>query len=309
MSHTTAIAIAGLLLLPGPLAGQAMYPRDIPTAPAAPTWLRERAKLPPYDPPRMADGHPDLRGVWEDTVSQDDIEDHPWIDDTTPPQESLIADPPDGKIPYQPWALAQRNAFKAGLGRGWPGESKERLHVDNATFCMVGVPRTVLRSAFEVMQTPGYVTMVLNWGHYYRVIPTDGRPRLGSQVKLAMGNARGRWEGDTLVVETTNLNAKVWFDSVGNFYSDAARVVERFKLANANTIDYEATIDDPAVYTRPWTIAIPLRRVRPRAPAAGAAPDPHANEMWEHACHEGNRDAQDLRELGFRFFSGVVPPR
>jgi hypothetical protein len=130
---------------------------------------------------------------------------------------------------------------------------------------------------------------------------------------LLLGNARGHWEGNTLVVETTNQDGKVWLDSVGNFYSDAARVVERFRLVDANTIDYEATIEDPKVYTRSWTIAFPLSRARAGG-GGGANPtnDPYANEMWEHACHEGisvgHTRKHLLDDLGFKVFTGVVPP-
>lgn len=99
-----------------------------------------------------------------------------------------------------------------------------------------------------------------------------------------------------------NLNARNWLDQVGNFFSDTVHLVERFTLADANTIDYQVTIDDPKVFTRPWTIRLPFRR------AGGAASDPYANEMWEHACHEGNKATDDVRGLGFKWFTGVVPP-
>jgi hypothetical protein len=152
-------------------------------------------------------------------------------------------------------------------------------------------------------QDPGYVLMTHNFGHYYRLIPTDGRPRdVGDSVKLWMGRSRGTWEGNTLVVDVRNLNAKNWFDQVGNFFSDNVHVVERFTLADADTIDYEVTIDDPAVFTRPWTIRLPFRR------AGTATGDPYANEMWEHACHEGNESAEAMRDVGFKWFGRVVPP-
>ena len=117
-----------------------------------------------------------------------------------------------------------------------------------------------------------------------------------------MGRSRGTWEGNTLVVDVRSLNARNWLDQVGNFFSDNVHVVERFTLADANTIDYEVTIDDATVFTRPWTIRLPFRR------AGASANDPHADEMWERACHEGNEATEHMRDLGFKWFSGVVPP-
>jgi hypothetical protein len=114
--------------------------------------------------------------------------------------------------------------------------------------------------------------------HVFRVVPVDGRPHVGANVKLWMGDARGRWEGSTLVVDTTNLNAKSRLDVVGDFFSDKAHIAERFIFVDANTMNYEATITDPDVFTRPWTMRAAQRRM----------PD---DEFWEWGCHEGERDA------------------
>ena len=297
-----AAGVAVVSLIPVRVAGQALFPRDAPKEPGARSWALERMKLPPFDPPRTTDGRPDLRGRWGGTPGGDDLEEHAYVDISSPPEESFVADPPDGKIPYQPWALARRNEHRAGLARGWPGETG-RLYADPQTYCLYAVPRATYRGGFEIMQGPGYVLVTFNFGHYYRFIPTDGRPRsVTPNVKLWMGNSRGAWEGNTLVVDVANLNARNWLDQVGNFFSDNVHLVERFTLANANTIDYQVTIDDPKVFTRPWTIRLPFRR------AGGAANDPYANEMWEHACHEGNQATDDVRGLGFKWFTGVVPP-
>ena len=134
----------------------------------------------------------------------------------------------------------------------------------------------------------------------YRVIPTDGRPHLGQTAKSFFGNSRGRWEGDTLVVEVTGLNGLTWFDSAGNFLSENTRLVERWRLVDANTIDYEITIEDPTIYTRPWKMTYPKRRagtpvaanaagVTGGVTAATAAAvtrsnDPYAREYWEQTC-------------------------
>ena len=92
------------------------------------------------------------------------------------------------------------------------------------------------------------------FSHTFRVIPTDGRPHLGRDIPLYMGDSRGRWEGNTLVVDVTGQRDRVWLDHVGNFYSDGVHVVERWTMFDANAVHYQVTIDDPRVYTRPWTM-------------------------------------------------------
>jgi hypothetical protein len=117
----------------------------------------------------------------------------------------------------------------------------------------------------------------------WRVIPLDGRPHLPDQIRLWQGDSVGRWEGDTLVVDTRNLNGKTWLNEVGEIVSHAQTVVERFTPVDADTITYEATITDPLVYTRPFTVRFPVRR----------QPD----ELLEVACHEDNQDLEHLREV------------
>ncbi len=304
VSRMIRLAIVALVsLMAVPARGQALFSRDASKEPGARSWALERAKLPPFVPPRTGDGTPDLRGRWGGTPGGDDLEEHPYVDISSPPEESFVSDPPDGKIPYQPWALATRAEHRAGLARGWPGE-KERLYTDPQTYCLYTVPRATYRGGFEIMQGAGYVLIAFNFGHYYRFIPTDGRPHaVGQDVKLWMGDSRGSWDGNTLVVDVTNLNAKNWLDQVGNFFSDNVHVVERFTLAAANIIDYEVTIDDPTVFTRPWKIRLPIRRARTDAS------DPYSNETWENACNEGNQAGEHSRGLGFKWFSGVVPPK
>jgi hypothetical protein len=313
-----ALAVLGFVVLlgPGPAGGQARFPEDTPKLPMARTWVQYRAKLPPYTPPRTADGMPDLQGTWSGPggAATDDIEEHEYVDVTTPPQETFIADPPDGKIPYTRRALALRNRNRAGLGRGWPGESRERLYVDPNSFCLNNVgPRA---GGYEIVQKPGLVIMFA--ARNFREIPTDGRPHVNPATKFWTGNPRGRWDGNTLVVDITNLNGQQWFDSVGNFYSDQTRMVERWTLVDANTIDYQITIEDPTIYTRPWTMTFPRRR----AGTGGtdnrtgkyawrdtAAPEsnPYAKEAWENACNEGNaHHIQEFQSLGFKWFKG--PP-
>jgi hypothetical protein len=315
------IVLGSLLLATVPIAGQAFWSKDTPKLPMAKTWVAQKAKLPPYTPRRTPDGVPDLQGVWSGPGGDGTsfLEDHEYVDVTTPAQETFISDPPDGKVPYTPWALAKRKEMMAGLARGWPGESGQRLHVSPSSFCLEGMPGIAIDGQ-EIVQRPGSVIM-LNVDTY-RVIPTDGRSSGSQNAKFWFGTSRGRWEGDTLVVEVTGLNGKVWLDSTGQFYSENTRLVERWKLVDANTIDYEVTFEDPTIYTRPWKINFPKRRAGtgptggPRGvtaasslPAA-AVKDPYAIELWERACYEGNTESmQGMRALGYKWFNGVTPPK
>ena len=299
------------LLAPVAVLGQGFAQPGRPKGAGAKTWVAERAKLPPYNPPRLADGRPDLQGRWGGSSSGDDIEETEMVDPTTPAWESWISNPADGKIPYQPWAIAVRKAHRAGLARGVAGESGDRLYADPQTFCIKSVPRYAQRG-YELVQTPGSVVMMLNWGHFHRRIPLDNRPRPVTSAKFWMGIPRGRWDGDTLVIESTNFNGKMWLDSVGNFVSENVRVVERLKLVEANTMDYEVTIDDPTVFTQPWTLSYRLRRAGTGGGGGGgggaAANDPYAVESWEHACHEGNfNHIEGTQELGFKWYLGAKP--
>jgi hypothetical protein len=302
-----------------PTFGQRRWPVDTPKLPMAETWLAHKATLPPYTPPRTPWGVPDLQGEWGGAGGGggDDMEEHEYVDVTTPPQESYISDPADGKIPYTPWALAKRNEMRAGLARGWPGESGERLYGDPASYCitMIG-PRGEVG---EIIQRPDEVIMVSERLH--RIIPTDGRPPIGDRAKFWRGNSRGRWEGDTLVVDVTSLNGLHWFDSVANFYSENARMTERFTLVDANMMDYSITIEDPTVYTRPWTMSYPRRRAGTGgvnretgeyewSDTVAVDPDPYASERWEDSCNEGvGHTISGLRDTGFKWFRGVTPPR
>jgi hypothetical protein len=136
-------------------------------------------------------------------------------------------------------------------------------------------------SPYQILQPPGYVVILferMSW----RQIPLDGRPHIPDNVRLWQGDSVGHWEGDTLVVDTTNLNGKAWLNEVGEIVSHAEHVVERFTPVDADNITYRATITDPVVYTGPWTIQINLRR--------------QDDELLEIACHEDNGDLQGLKD-------------
>jgi hypothetical protein len=134
----------------------------------------------------------------------------------------------------------------------------------------------------EIVQAPGYVLLRHEMIHESRIIPLDGRPHLNPRVKTYMGDSRGHWEKDTLVVETTNFTDKVAIGSNGagypgdpGYHSEALRVTERFTRTSQTTLRYEATIDDPKTWVQPWTIRIELERTP-------------GYEIFEYACHEGN---------------------
>lgn len=318
-----ALAAFGAVVVILPVTGraQAFFRPDTPKFPQARTWVAQRAKLPAYKAPRTPDGVPDLQGNWNGPVGggNDDLEEHEYIDVTTPPQESYVSDPPDGKVPYTPWALAKRNEIRAGLARGWPGETGQRLYTDPSSLCVNGMPRLAF-GAQEIIQRPGLV--ILLTANTYRVIPTDGRAHIGPGAKFYFGNSRGRWESETLVVDITSLNGETWIDSAGNFYGPNTHMVERWTRVEPNTIDYQITIEDPTTYTRPWTMTYPKRRTgtgpgaNPGATnAVGAAgvvraADPYAKEVWEQTCIEGNYDnVVLLKRLGFKWFDAVTPPK
>jgi hypothetical protein len=245
----------------------------------------EKAKT--YQPPRMPDGRPDFRGYWARArVSTDNIEEHPQSFEN-PGGVSMVVDPADGKIPYQPWALKLRD--------GHPGE----YHDTQASCFTPGPPRQAYApGGYQILQTAAGLTFLNEFAHAHRFVPTDGRPRLAPGLRLAMGDSRGRWEGDTLVVEVTNLRAQSWFDHAGNFISDTTQIVERWTRIAPDALHYTATLTDPRVYTRPWTMAFGIRRN-----------DDPGFELWEVACYEGNRGG--LTDVGLKRFPywGVTIPR
>ena len=245
------------------------------------------AKAKGFNPPRTPDGKPDFRGYWSRGVARgtDDIEEHgQGLGDSG--GYSQVVDPADGKIPYQPWAAAaKRDHFTT--------------FYDPPVFCFQpGVPRQVYTAGVnQILQTPDSLMFLNDYAHSYRIIHLDDRPHIGPNIRLVMGYSRGRWEGNTLVVDVTNQIGKTWFDHMGNFFSDAVRVVERWTLFDANAIHYQATMDDLNVYTRPWTIVSALRRNA----------DP-GYEIWESACHEGSFNLR-RPEIGLKPFFGVTPPK
>ena len=261
---------AALLSLPAPLSGQEAAPE--------PTTA-------PWPPAQTADGQPDVQGVWGpvgggtqslDPAMSSGALFRDRVNGVISNNPSRIVDPADGHIPYQPWAKALQQELEAVYETPTRPE-----HIDTQTRCLgPGVPRLYYFPRFRILQPTGSVVFVWDQYHTYRVIPLDGRPHVSPRIKLWSGDGRGRWEGNTLVVDTTNLNAKSRLDVVGDFFSDQAHIEERFIFIDGSTMHYEATITDPTVFTRPWT----MRVVQKRGPE---------EEFWEWACHEGERDAAE----------------
>ena len=236
-----------------------------------------------FNPPRTDDGRPDMQGYWERAFTSQDVEEHGADGLNVQPGPSLVVDTPDHRIPYQPWALE----FRKGIA--------DRFISPLASCYPPGVPRhAIAPAAHRIVQMPGYLVYMLEYSHSYRIIPTGGGPHVGGGVQLWQGDSRGRWDGNTLVVDVTNINGLTWLDNAGNFASDALHVVERYTLIDRDTIHYEARVEDPKVYTRPWTMVSALTRNRERA-----------FEIWEQACHEGNQSVRDQLELGLKPYSGI----
>lgn len=187
---------------------------------------------------------------------------------------ALIIDPPDGRIPPLTPA-AQQAILESRRGRGTADSWEDRTLFER---CITrGLPGAMIpgfyNHNYQIVQTPGVVAILVEMIHDVRIIPLDGRPHLGQNLRQWMGDSRGRWEGDTLVVETTNFSSRT--RSHGFFEGqEHMRLVERFTRVSADVIDYAFTVEDPTTLTRPWTAAIPMSKTD--------------EPVLEFACHEGN---------------------
>ena len=249
--------------------------------------------------PRLPDGQPDVEGHWSNTIGNHN--------NLTNPQggggrgggraeraPSRVSDPPDGQVPFQPWARARQEEFRAHLENPIKPE-----YVEPLARCAPGGPtKSFMWHGYEIRQYPGYVLFLFDSGT--RVIHLDGKPHLPDSIKLWNADSRGRWEGNTLVVDVTNNNSKARFARTGEFASEHATVAERYIFDNGGErFTYEAVYTDPTVFTRPWTITIPNRRVTEKTPqddwnnltflAKHPGKDPII-EAYERICVEGNAD-------------------
>src|SRR5215510_393818 len=258
-----------------------------------------------WTPSRTPDGQPDMQGIWTNYTNTPfevfDEKDNPALYSGDPDGtgrgtgpgflndslgrnltkgRSLVVDPPSGRVPIMPWAEERRNYRLAHIQDDWVNFTPWERCITRGV--PGGIFPTGYGSGYQILQGPGYVAIVYEMIHEARIIPVDGRTHVGSGIRLWNGDSRGRWEGNTLVVDITNYNdkssiatniASQGMRGVGQ--SEQLHVVERFTIVDANTINYEATIDDPKTYTARWKVAMPINR------------DPKYR-IFEYACHEGN---------------------
>jgi hypothetical protein len=209
-----------------------------------------------YRAPRAPDGHADLSGIWEAFGTANwDLQDHPSQGGPYFQMGSLGAVPSGrgvvegGTIPYKPEALTKK---KENFANRWKLDPEVKCY-------MPGIPRaTYMPYPFQIVQSAKVILMAYEYASTNRVINME-KP-VEASVDTWMGTQNGHWEGDTLVVDNTGFNDLSWFDRAGDFHSDALHVVERFTPVDATHLNYEATIEDPQVFTRPWKISMPLYR-------------------------------------------------
>ena len=210
------------------------------------------------------DKKPDLNGIWQALSTANwDLEDHeggPSPVNVTGawgarlPGLSVVE---GGTIPYKPEALAQREINRKNALPGKPGRN---LNADPELNCFLpGVPRaTYLPHPFQIFYSPNRMWMIYEYSYARREIFMNGNKK--APIDSWMGWSNAKWEGDTLVIDVTGMNDQTWFDRAGNYHSDALHVVERYTMIDKDHLNYEATIEDPNVFTRPWKISMPLYR-------------------------------------------------
>jgi hypothetical protein len=265
------------------------YPGSAPApamnAPAMKMSATSPAPVPQSQPVanlrRMPDGKPDLQGFYESVTraANQGLERRGGRGAGGPGGQSTIVDPPSGMLPMQPWA-AQEKISRTLAERGYD---------DPTAHCFpAGVPRSMyIPEGIDLVQTPDYLVMLFERTSW-RIVRMAGQAKavpshLPDTMRLWQGDSVGHWEGDTLVIDTTNLNGKTWLNEGGEIVSYAEHVVERLTPAGPDTIDYQAAITDPVVYTQPWTIAFPMRREK--------------FELREAACLEEEHDLPHLKTL------------
>ena len=187
---------------------------------------------------------------------------------------SLIIDPKNGRIPPLTAAAKERQAARQAANKGHEFDGPENRPLFERCLILQGAGAPTTPTAYnnntQIVQTPGFVAIHNEMGHEVRLILLDGRPHLPQTMRQWKGDSRGHWEGDTLVVETTNFSVKNSFRGSG----PNMMLTERFRRLDADTLEYQFTVDDPETFTQPWTVEIPLTRT----------PGP----IFEYACHEGN---------------------
>jgi hypothetical protein len=208
----------------------------------------------------------------------------PDLDLTKGSQAWLVVDPPNGKVPAMTAEANQRIAARAAArkasGRGPSDSYEDRSLYDR---CITrGLPGSMMPAiygnTYQIVQGPGYVSIIYEMIHEIRVIPLDGKPHVASNVRSYMGDARGRWEGDTLVVETTNFREEAIYR---NANPATLRLIERFTRIAPDKIKWSVTVNDPSTWTQPWTFTMPLTRE-------------DGGPVLEYSCHEGNHGLRNI---------------
>jgi hypothetical protein len=193
---------------------------------------------------------------------------------------SLVVDPPDGRVPPLTKEAQGKAAARTAARQAGPADGPEsRSLAERCILWPTAGPPMVpsgYNNNYQIFQTPGYVVILIEMIHDVRIIPLDGRSHVSKNVRQWMGDSRGRWEGSTLVVETTNFTNKTNYRGS----DENLHLVERFTRVDAETINYEFTVSDPASFARPWTVAIPMTRTE--------------GPIYEYACHEGNYGMTNL---------------
>jgi hypothetical protein len=193
---------------------------------------------------------------------------------------SLVLDPPDGRVPSLTPEAQHRADARAAARKRSPADGPEDRSLAERCILWPTAGPPMLPSGYnnnyQILQTPGYVVILIEMIHDVRMIPLDGRPHAPQEVRQWMGDSRGRWDGNTLVVTTTNFTGQTNFRGS----SEKLRLVERFTRSDADTINYEFTVEDPSSFTKPWTAMIPMTKTD--------------GPIYEYACHEGNYGMTNL---------------
>ena len=284
ISSGSIIALAAAVTLTGvagrDIAAQGREPRSGCPADVGTELQRcAQEKIKTFNPPLTPDGRPDFSGYWSRVpllvqTIEEGGPDFPEPRTLRARKPSAIVDPPDGRIPYQPWAseVAYRN---------W-----ETYHDPQTECYLPGPVRFVYTSpgGYFFLQPRGdrEIVMFTERSDAYQRIALDGRPHIPANIKLFQGDPVGRWDGNTLVIDITNVNGEAWFDHGGSFQSDAAHIVQRWTLIDPDVIHVESTITDPKIYTRPMKMAVAMVRIKEQY------------ELLEYACWEGEQDLQHM---------------
>lgn len=214
------------------------------------SWMPTPASAQPPGPafPRAADGRPDFSGIWQVmNTANFDIQDHS-AQKGVPAGQGVVE---GNDIPYTP----------AGLAKKMENYGKRATDDPESKCFLPGVPRSMyMPFPFQILQTRDQLTILFEYVHTVRYIYTNGTPHPRGPIEWWMGDSRGRWDGDTLVVDSVHFNADTWFDRAGNHHSEALHLVERFSFIDRDHLNYEVTIEDPMVFTRPWKMNMVIYR-------------------------------------------------